>query len=146
MASKRGIPPPYRVFFSYSSSDQWIARQCVKLIESIGKGRLHVFIGEKDIDGGDPIAETILKGIRGCDELVVLLSPSARDRYWVIVEMTMAFTLRKRIVPILHHVEPSEIPAINYPYKAVNLNDFEQYLEQVLKRAEAKQARGRPTV
>ena len=135
MASKGGKPAPYRVFFSYSSRDRWIARQCVKLIENIDRGRIHVFLNEKDIDGGDPIAETIREGIRRCDELVVLLTPSSKDRYWVIVEMTVAWTLRKRIVPILHHVEPKEMPAINYPYKAIDLNDFEQYLQQVSKRA-----------
>ncbi|HEV1287818.1 MAG TPA: toll/interleukin-1 receptor domain-containing protein [Bryobacteraceae bacterium] len=139
MASKGGRPTQYRVFFSYSSRDRWIAQQCVSLIEGAGRRVIHAFLDEKDIDGGDPISETILKGIRQSDELVVLLSPSSKESKWVIAEMAMAFALRKRVVPILHHVEPKELPPINYPYKAIELNDFEQYLEQVLKRARAKQ-------
>jgi nucleoside 2-deoxyribosyltransferase len=99
----------------------------VSLIDQESRGRIRTFLDEKDIEGGESIAEKIREGIRRCDELVVLLTPSSRHRQWVVVEMSVAWGLKKRIVAILHHVSPKEMPEISCPYKAIDLNDFDQY-------------------
>ena len=50
------------------------------LIEERGKGRLSVFLDEKDIDAGQLIAESIRTSIEECDEFVVLLTRYSKDR------------------------------------------------------------------
>ena len=80
MAARRRPLKGYLVFISYSHKDRWIAKQFVSLIEQESRGRIRTFLDEKDIEGGESIAEKIREGIRRCDELVVLLTPSSRHR------------------------------------------------------------------
>src|SRR6266404_7825498 len=94
----------YRVFFSHSHQDRWIATQRVKLIEQTGGGQVKAFPDEKDLEAGQSIQDSIRKEIARCDEFVVLLSPNSKDRPWVLIE----------------------IGAARQPI----LNDFDQYLSQ----------------
>jgi len=128
----------YRVFLSHSHKDRWIARQCARLIEEAAKPRVEVFFDEKDIEGGQSIPDSILTGIERCDEFVVLLSRNSKDRPWVLIEMGAAWGLRKPIVAILDNIGPKEMPDLLNPYKAIDLNDFDQYIHQFLKRIKVR--------
>lgn len=135
MASK-GATSRYRVFFSCSDKDRFVAKMCVRLIEERSKRRIEVFLYDKDIEGGDSIPEAIRQAIRNCHEFVVLLSPFSKDRPWVMNEIGAAWGLKKTIVAIVDKVNPSEMPDIIKPYKAIDLNSFEiEYLREVLVRA-----------
>ena len=96
----------YRVSFSYSHKDRWIAKQLVRLIEEGGKGRIQVFFDEKDIEGGQSIADSVRKSIEQCHEFVVLLSNSSKDRPWVLIELGAAWGLKKPIVAIIDKIAP----------------------------------------
>jgi hypothetical protein len=113
----------YRVFFSHSYKDRWIAKQCVKSMEERGKGRIRVFLDEKDIQVGQ------------CQELVVLLSDVSKDRPWVLIEVGAAWGLRKPIMVVLDKIGLNEMPDIIRHHKAIDLNDFDQYLDQLSSRA-----------
>jgi hypothetical protein len=52
-----------------------------------------------------------------------------------LIEIGAAWGLRKRIVAIIDKVAPGEMPDIMTPYRAMDLNSFEEYLEQLLNRA-----------
>lgn len=107
-----------------------------KLIETGGRGSgVRTFLDEKDIEGGESIPESIRKSIRECDEFLVLLSRNSIDRPWVLMEIGAAWALEKRIVAITDKVTPEEMPGTIISVKAIDLNNFEDYLEQVLKRA-----------
>lgn len=123
------------MFFSHSHKDRWIAKQCVRNIEVCGKGRIEVFLDEKDIQVGESIADSVRANIKQCQELVVLLSQVSKDRPWVLIEVGAAWGLGKTIIVVLDKVAPNEMPDINRPHKAIDLNDFDQYLEQLSKRA-----------
>ena len=138
MASKRSRKGRYRVFFSYSHKDRWVAKQCGKLIEEAGNGQIEVFWDEEGIAGGEVIPSKIKAEIQKCDELVALVTPNSKDRDWIKIEASAAWGLDKRIVPILVNVEPSKMLEILRQYKAFDLNsdDFENfYLPQLTKRA-----------
>ena len=122
------------MFLSHSHKDRWIARQCARLIEEAAKPRVEVFFDEKDIEGGQSIPDSIRTGIEECDEFVVLLSRYSKDRPWVLIEVGAAWGLRKPIVAIIDKIGPKEMPDILSPYKAIDLNDFDQYISQFLKR------------
>jgi TIR domain-containing protein len=107
---RRNEPKQYLVFVSYSHQDRWIAKQCAKLVEEAGKGRIKVFLDEKDIEGGQSVAEAIRDSIKRCDEFLVLLSPSSRDRPSVLMEMGAAWGLTKPIIAIIDKLGPNEIP------------------------------------
>lgn len=106
------------------------------LIET--RGRKHgvkAFLDEKDIEGGQSIPEEIKRNIKACDEFVVLLSQDSINRPWVLVETGGAWLLDKYIIVITHKVTPKEMPEVTAQYRAIDLNDFDHYLEQLLKRA-----------
>ena len=68
-------------------------------------------------------------------EFVVLLSRYSIDREWVLIEIGAAWGLRKRIIAIIDKVASKEMPDIITPYRAIDLNSFEEYLEQLVNRA-----------
>jgi TIR domain len=106
-------------------------------VEDRGKGRVHVFLDEKDIEGGQSIPDSVRKNIAQCDEFVVLLSRYSKDRPWVLMEIGGAWVLRKTIIAIIDKIGPKEMPDIILPFKAVDLNDFDQYVSQLMKRVNA---------
>jgi hypothetical protein len=125
----------YLVFISHSSKDRWVAKQMARLIE--GKGRKYgvtTFLDEKDIQTGDPFRREIRKNLQQCDEFLVLLSRNSIKSSWVVAEIGGAWTLEKRMVAIIDKLIPREIPEVINPYKAVDLNSFEEYLDQLLQR------------
>jgi hypothetical protein len=123
----------YQVFISHSSADAWIARQMAK---EIGALKIRTWLDEKDLAGGDNLNETILAGIRACQETVVLVSPASIESQWVSYEIGATDVLAKRITPILHYVAPSSLK-VAAALKMVELNEFEQFLVQLQQRANA---------
>jgi hypothetical protein len=141
MPSKRKPKSGYLVFISHSSKDKWIARQVARLIETAGRKQgIRVFLDEKDIEGGQSISKTILANLRACDELLVLLTRDSVGRPWVLVEIGGALALEKHLVAIVNHVNHAEIPDAIAGCLAIDLNDFDTYLEQVINRAKKMKA------
>lgn len=122
----------YLVFISHSTNDRWIAKQMAALIEERCQTYgVKTFLDEKDMAIGESIRESIRKNIQECDEFLVLLSRYSIDRPWVLIEIGAAWVLGKRIITIIDKVTPEEMPDIITPYKAIDLNDFDKYLEQL---------------
>lgn len=136
MARKTKTQKNFLVFISHSEKDRWIAKQISRLIEDRGRAyRVKTFLDEKDIQAGESIAESIRKNIQDCDEFIVLLTRYSVVRPWVLIEIGAAWGLQKRIVTIIDKVSPDEMPDITTPFKAIDLNNFDEYLEELLKRA-----------
>ena len=53
----------------------------------------------------------------------------------MLIEIGAAWVLGKRIVAIIDKVSPEEMPDVIAPYKAIDLNNFDEYLEQLMNRA-----------
>ena len=124
------------VFISHSTKDRWIAKQIANLLEVRGrKQRVTTFLDERDILIGDSIPDTIRDNIRNCSEFLVLLSKNSINRPWVLIEISAAWGHGKRIIAIIDKVTPEEMPEIMLPYKAVDLNNLEEYIDQLLDRA-----------
>ena len=85
-----------------------------------------------------PIADSVRTNIEKCDEFLVLFSRYSKDRPWVLAEMGAAWGLQKPIIVIIDKVGPKEMPDIVSPYRAVDLNDFDEYLGQLLKRVKSR--------
>jgi hypothetical protein len=70
---------------------------------------------------------------------VVLLGEVSKDRPWVLIEVGAAWGLRKPIMVVLDKIGLSEMPDIIRHHKAIDLNYFDQYLDQLSSRAEVGQ-------
>ena len=68
----------------------------------------------------------------------MLLSRYSKDRPWVLIEMGAAWGLRKSVVVITDKVAPKEMPDILSRDKAIDLNDFDQYITQLLKQVKTR--------
>ncbi len=142
MRKKRERNASYLVFISYSSKDKWIARQLARLIESAGaRLGIRTFLDEKDIQGGESIPETIREALEHCDEFLILLTPHSINRPWVLIELGAAWGQRKHVVAIVSHLVPAKLPAVIAMDRAVDLNDFDTYLAQLLNRAKSARKR-----
>ncbi len=126
----------YTVFISHSTKDRFIAQQVARLIQEAGGDRgIETFLDEKDIEFGGSIPERIRQEIRDCGELVVLLSEYSVDRPWVLIEIGAAWVLEKRIVAVMDKLSPDQMPDVIAPYRAVDLNDVQAYVDELVGRA-----------
>jgi hypothetical protein len=124
----------YQVFVSHATNDKWLAKVICEKIEKFGAS---TFRDDRDINGGDDIPEEIRRHIKGSREIIVLLTPESISRPWVLLECGAAWGWRKRIVPVLCHVEVDPIPEMIKTKKVVKINDFENYLRELLIRVES---------
>jgi hypothetical protein len=126
---------PYLVFVSHGTVDRWIAKTICEKIETIGAA---TFRDDRDIDGGDDIPARIRRQIIRSNEVVVLLTPESVDRPWVLFEVGAAWGRKQnaKIIAILCHVEVDTIPDLIKSKKAVSINSFDEYLEELKHRVE----------
>src|SRR5438094_8099170 len=89
----------YIVFISHSALDMWIANVMAEKIEALGA---QCWLDEKDLTGGDIIAEDIIRGIDACHEAIVLISPNSVKSQWVPFAIGGARAQHKRVTPILN--------------------------------------------
>jgi len=117
-----------KIFVSHSSRDRWIARRISQDLVALGAT---TFLDEKDIETGASIDDEIGKHLRECDELLLLLSPTALQSHWVLIEVGGAKALGKRLVPILLHIGANEMPAPISKHLARDVNEIEKYYDEV---------------
>ncbi len=121
----------YTVFISYSSKEKWIAGQISKEIVALGaKSWLDV----NDLHGGDEIRRSIRHGIRASQEVVLLLSAHSITSQWVSYEVGVADDQGKRITAVLNNLAPDETLAPLQGIKALDLNDFDHFLIELVGR------------
>ena len=125
---KSAEPSAYTVFISYSSKEKWIARQISKEIKALGA---ETWLDLNDLQGGDEIRRSIKRGIRTSQEMVVLLSLHSITSPWVVYEGAIADEQEKRITPILNNLAPDETLAPLQGIKAIDLNDFDDFLVEL---------------
>lgn len=117
-----------KIFISHSSRDKWIARRISDDLVSFGA---ETFLDEKDIATGDSIDDAIQEHLKSCDELLILISPSALDSHWVMIELGGAKALGLRLAPILLHVGANEVPSPISKHLLRDLNQIDKYYDEV---------------
>jgi hypothetical protein len=131
----------YRIFFSYSRKDTGIAKLMIERMEREVAG-IEVFFDVRRIEGGDPVPAVIRETIKGCRELLVLLSVNSLKSSWVRIEVAAAWGRERRIVPINYDVTPRDVRDI-LPIIAdldvIMLADFEEYITQLSRRVKEGQ-------
>jgi hypothetical protein len=133
---------PYQVFVSHATADKWIAKIICEQIERTGAT---TFRDDRDIRGGEDIPEEIRRQIKQSKEMVVLLTPESVERRWVTLEVGAAWgsSKRIRITTLLCHVSVDPIPALIKSKKAINLNEIDNYLNELAHRVRGYHGRTR---
>jgi hypothetical protein len=117
-----------KIFISHASYDKWTARQVSKQLEDQGH---QTFLDEKDIKTGDSIDGSIQDHLKDSDHLLIIISPASLKSHWVFIEIGSAKALGKRIVPVLFHVEPNEVPSAISQLLARDINDIDLYYREL---------------
>ena len=127
---RQSTTPDFQIFVSHATADKWLATTICQKIESIGAT---TFRDDRDINGGDDIPEAVRMQIKQSKMFVVLLTPDSVNRPWVLLEVGAGWGWRKKfpIAAILCHVNVDAIPDIIKSKKAVPLNDFDKYLNEL---------------
>src|SRR5438128_1424245 len=93
--AKPSRPKPYLVFVSHATADKYLAKMICEKVEAVNAT---YFRDDRDIGGGEDIAETIYEYLDSCDEFLILITPQSFGRPWVWMEFGAALHARKRIV------------------------------------------------
>lgn len=129
-SARAGKHLSYRVFISHSSRDKWVAARMAEKIEDAGA---NYWLDTRDLPGGGDIRNEISRGVNDCQEIIILFSPYSKDSPWVSFEVGAATVKRRYLTPILNNVQYNEVALIQ-GIKAIELNDFDQYLSELRKR------------
>ncbi|KAK4271491.1 hypothetical protein QN277_020181 [Acacia crassicarpa] len=71
------------------------------------------FLDAENLRPGDRLLDTIDKAIRGCNVGVAVFSPRYCDSYYCLHELSLIMESKKRIVPILYDVKPSQLRIVD---------------------------------
>jgi TIR domain-containing protein len=127
---KTAKKPPYSVFLSHSSRDNWLASIVAQKFRDAGT---KVWVDEMSLVGGDEILRGVADGMRKVDEAVVLVSNESLKSQWVAAEIGMAVVLKKRITPLLNNVDYDAMAPLK-GVKSYELNSFEKFVQELKKR------------
>ncbi|WP_310820799.1 toll/interleukin-1 receptor domain-containing protein [Stratiformator vulcanicus] len=126
------------MFVSHATYDKFLAKVICEKIEACHENAT-TFRDDRDINGGDVIPEAIRDAIKQCHEFCVIMTPESAERPWVHYEMGMA-DMRDdvQIVPFFYHAEPNNLPAFVTRRRGYQLDEIDDYLEDLVGRIERK--------
>jgi hypothetical protein len=133
-----------RVFISHSSADSWVAKQIAVNVERCGAG---TFLDAVHIEHGDDFEDRILQAASECAELLPLFTPWSLDRPYVWLEIGAFWAAGKRMVGVLHGVDPKalsteeRIPIALKKLDLVQLNGIDSYFKQLGQRVQRLETR-----
>src|SRR5262245_51635402 len=91
-----------RFFRSHALADKTIVRLVSTRLESVGG---QVWLDERDIDLGEDFVAAIDRGIRGCEYVLVFISPHSVGRPWIQYEVDRALEMKEKfrcsVIPVL---------------------------------------------
>ena len=131
----------YRVFFSHGSGDKYIVENFLSPeLEKSGAG---VFLDSGEINFGDDYREIIISELKECDELIVFLTQSSKERPWVFAEIGATIIRSKRIVAMIYGTTEEELQKLGIlsllgTSHLLRLDDYEEYINQLSVRVKEK--------
>lgn len=131
LASIPARPAEHHLFLSFGTPDRREAEDLARRIRARG---LRLFFSDESILAGDEFRPQIRRAVRNSQEMVTLATPRSVDRDWVRAEWALALALEKRIVPVLHDLEPAQLPDILRDRQSISWNDSERYLDDFARR------------
>lgn len=105
--------------------------------EKVTEAGADYWLDGRDLRGGGDILKEIDQGVHDCQEITILFSPNSVNSHWIGFEIGVAYSKRKHLTPILNNVNYTEVSLLQ-GIKAIELNNFSQYLTELKKRIKKK--------
>jgi hypothetical protein len=135
LRAKTAAQPPashatsqYDVFLSYSTQDKDEAREIYSALVNAGK---KCFMAEKSLQPGDNFQDEIRAALQASTDIWILVSPRSIRSAWVQREVSAAWALDKRIVPILLQCSPIDLPEILADAHAIDFHKVNPYIQSL---------------
>jgi TIR domain len=125
---------PYQVLITSAPRDRDLAEN---LAESVGETGANVLSVVQTPASEEAINSGLRRTIKKSDEVVFILTERSLDDPYLLLEMGAAFSLRKRIVPLLVGVEDSEIPPLIAQFPYLRYSQLRRYLSELEQRAKS---------
>ena len=129
-------------FISYSSKDAALA---TSVVEELSRHGVQAFQASVSVRRGDHWSERIWDALRDSRWVIFLASKSACESPYVQQELGGATISRKRVVPIVWEIAPSELPGWMNQYHAIDLREktYEDLRAEIARIAEDMKAEAR---
>lgn len=114
-----------QVFLSYSEKERAFME---KIANILMRESFTVWTNKTDIQSGADFVESIYRGIEEADNLVFLMSPASLQSEYCQMELSHAFSLKKRIIPLL--IEQVDIEHISVELRTIQFIDLTQPQQQ----------------
>lgn len=130
-------------FLSYSTKDRWLASR----IESELRAQdLTVFMDQVSIQPGEDWRGALLANINASSCLLLLASKAVLGSDWVNQEIGIAFHAKKKLIPVLVGIGPSELPGFTIDLQAlvlrgnsdIEIRDVSSAAAEIVRKEKAK--------
>jgi len=118
------------VFLSYAIADKDEARM---VFDILMKEEKTAFLAERSIEAGDFWEDRIKEALKNCRYFWILVTPNSLHSEWVITEWATAWSLDKKIVPILFRCKPEDLPKRLQSYQCVDFHQIEKAVRSIQK-------------
>ena len=124
----------YEVIISSSQKDRDLARDLARRLKGAG---VHTIYSELTRSAGSDYEKTCMQ-LLNADEIIVILSSNSLDSFWMMFEIVAAYSLRKKITPVVVGLERQELPSVIKQLKYIKyakLSDYIANLERLVQAA-----------
>ena len=119
--------PPLKIFISHSHDEEWLAEMIAAELRDIETDPRYYESNET----GAPIDERVRAEIEGCDEFLILLTPTSVFSHWVLYELAIAHYLGKQIRPFFMYVREQDIPPAARNYLRRPIGEIQRYFDEL---------------
>jgi len=123
---------PYQVLISSAPRDRDLAENLAQSVRDAGASVLSVV---QTPTRGETIDFDLRRLLRKADEVVLILTDRSLNDPYLLYEMGAAYSLHKRVIPILVGIEEAEIPPLIAQFRFVRYSDLRGYLSELEQRA-----------
>lgn len=132
------------VFISYAQVNRTAA---LATQTALREGGVSVFLAGTSVEPGASWPVEIDRAIRSADLVLVLASRAACQSAWVQHEVGIAVGARRKIIPVVWDMPPSELPGVLAGVQALDLagrtpEDAQREFEEICKRIRGDKVRG----
>jgi hypothetical protein len=133
------------VFISHITEERTTAAVLKSLLQQTFGNNVRIFVSSDyvSISGGDLWFHAILKGLKSCAVVIVLLSPESLDRRWINFEAGVGIGAGATVIPVvIHGLELSDVghPLCNLQIRSLQrLEEARALVQDIAKKLELAQ-------
>jgi TIR domain len=124
----------YKIFISSSFKDLDLVKDLAKRLEETG---VKVSSAERGSWTAKISSNHITKQLSGVDEVMIILTENSVDSPWLMFELGVASSLRKRVTPLVVGVETNKLPSLIKSLHYIKYPDLASYIDDLAKRTKA---------